>query len=121
VSVMTTPRKTGTCVSCKATFSYLPSQVSGRFCSKRCAGVTQSVQLRKQRSMIGGSLISVQGIMTKYGVCRRTVVRWKQHSDFPAPSIRDAWGAQFFPSADVDWWVTNHRYVDAATGRVGRS
>jgi hypothetical protein len=38
--------------------------------------------------MIGGSLISVQGIMTKYGVCRRTVVRWKQHSDFPAPSLR---------------------------------
>jgi hypothetical protein len=114
-------RKTGTCVTCNASFSYLPSQVSGRFCFRRCAGATQSVQVRKQRTMIGGSLISVQDIMTKYGVCRRTVVRWKQHSEFPKSRARDAWGAQFYPSADVDWWVTHHRYVDAATGRVGRS
>jgi hypothetical protein len=114
-------RQTGTCITCNATFSYLPSQVSGRFCSRQCAGTTQSVQLQKQRTMIGESLISVQDIMSKYGVCRRTVVRCKQHSDFPKSRASDAWGAQFYPSAEVDWWVTNHRYVDAATGRVGRS
>jgi hypothetical protein len=73
-AMTTSPRQTGTCVTCNASFSYLPSQVSGRFCSKRCAGATKSAQVRKQRSMIGGSLISVQDIMTKYGVCRRTVV-----------------------------------------------
>jgi hypothetical protein len=115
------PRRTGICVTCGASFSYLPSQVSGRFCSKRCAGATQSVQLRKQRAMIGGSLMSVQDIMTKYGVCRRTVVRWKQHFDFPESLVSDSAGAQFFASAEVDWWVTSYKYVDIATGRVGRS
>ena len=37
-----------------------------------------------------GHLITVQDIMTKYGVCRRTVVRWKQHPDFPPVAMTAA-------------------------------
>ena len=65
-----------------------------------------------------GHLITVQDIMTKYGVCRRTVVRWKQHPDFPPVAMTAADNRASFSSAAVDKWVQQYRYVDVATGRL---